>query len=193
MEEETRPQNTPMADFARFSRLHAWYNHLPPEGQPFLIFPWRGQQPCTHFDPQVDDTEGIHWWAWDSRDISEIPISGVGKDIIMRHPVYFNCALRGVETNCIKGIAVIERHWPDYEATLRQEYPYLGSLERVFQLERTRQLLKAEFTAQVITALFEEQCPAWLRGVEDTTPPPAQRPQRTGLFRRSKSAHKVKK
>jgi hypothetical protein len=202
----------PEKDFARFSKLHAWYNHLPPEGIPYLIFPWRGEQPKTHFDPQVSDDTSIHWWAWDARDINEIPIHGRAKDIIMRNPVYFNCALRGVETSeggtYIEGIAAIEKNYPDFETTLRAQYPEVRSLERIFRIESARQIKRAELTATIITSLLEEQAPAWLRvgaerddelrrsggGDDDAaavcgrTPPSAKKK----LFRRAKSAMKLK-
>ena len=202
-------------DVERFSKLHGWAKHLTLEGQSYLLFPWKGQQPRTPFEPDITDGEGIHWWAWDAKDINEIPICGVGKDIIMRHPVQFNCCLRGIETAAdgtqyIDGIAAIERAYPDFESHLRAEYPYVDSLERIFYLESLRQRKKAEFTAHVIRALFEEKCPEWLSADERRTdalrrsggsdeaaalvfgqsPPPR---KKSGLFRRAKSARDVHK
>lgn len=203
-------------DIERFSKLHGWAKHLTLEGQPYLLFPWKGQQPKTPFEPDVSDTEGIHWWAWDAKDINEIPICGVGKDIIMRHPVEFNCCLRGIEaaedgTRYIDGIATIERTYPDYEAILRGEYPYVDSLEKIFYLDSLRQKKKAEYTAHLIRVLFEEKCPEWLAaddrranvlrmsGGDDSAAAivcgrsPPVRSKKSGLFRRAKSARDVTK
>lgn len=203
----------PEKDFARFSTLHMWSNHLPPEGAPYLIFPWRGQQPKTHFDPQVEDHAAMHWWAWDARDINEIPIHGTAKDIIMRNPVYFNCALRGVEQSengpYISGIAAIEKNYPDFETTLRGGYPEIRSLEKIFRLESLRQIKRAELTAHIITALLEEQAAFWLHAGDERreelrrsggddgdaaivcgrTPPTPKK----GLFRRAKSSRSLEK
>jgi hypothetical protein len=154
-------------DLDRFSKLHSWFTHLSFEGDDYLLFPWKGQQPKTPFDPQIEDAAGIHWWAWDSRDIDEIPIDGVGKDIIMRHPVKFNCCLRGVEVSAdgssfIEGFSVIERHEPEFEAQIRARYPGLMSLERMFEYESLKQKKSAEKTAHLIKLMFEEKCPWWL-------------------------------
>lgn len=160
------------ADLERFSRLHSWYLHLPFAGESYLLFPWRGEQPKTPFDPQVEDKEGIHWWAWDARDIDEIPIDGIGKDIIMRNPVIFNCCLRGVEvaadgSTYVEGFSVIMRNDPEFETSLRANYPGLKSFERMFEHESYCQISRAVRTARLIKAMFEEQCPWWLEAGQE--------------------------
>lgn len=156
-----------VADIERFSRLHSWFTHLSARGEKYLLFPWRGEQPKTPFDPQIEDTTGIHWWAWDARDIDEIPIDGIGKDIIMRHPVTFNCCLRGVEiaadgSTYIDGYSIITRNEPEFEPQLRAKYSGLNSLERMFEYESYCQIARAVKTARLIKLMFEEQCPWWL-------------------------------
>jgi len=160
------------ADFERFSRLHPWYAHFSLAGSKYLIFPWRGEQPKNSITPDVDDSGGIHWWAWDARDIDEIPIDGIGKDIIMRHPVTFNCCLRGVEfaadgSKYIEGYSVITRNDPEFEPSLRAKYPNLNSLERMFDYESYSQIARATKTAHLITMMFEEQCPWWISAGQD--------------------------
>ena len=51
-------------DIDRFSTLHSWYKHLHyhDDGVPFYMVPLKGQQMRYHFDPQVSDPVGIHWY-----------------------------------------------------------------------------------------------------------------------------------
>ena len=85
------------SDIERFAKFHSWYKHLSYEGEDFLIFPWKGQQPRNVIDTKVEDEENLHWWVWRADFIDEIPVDGMGKDIIMRRPVRFNCFLRGLD------------------------------------------------------------------------------------------------
>ena len=144
-------------DLVRFSKLRSWYRYLPLAGKNFLIFPWKGQQPRNVFNPDVTDTTGIHWWAWEADFIDEIPISGIGKDIIMRRPVTFNSFLRGLDGDAndpyLKGLDVIKNNNPDFSTPKPIKHAHK---------EHKRQIDEAIRVAIEIHKLMTEQAPEWL-------------------------------
>ena len=99
-------------DLYRYAKLRGWFRSLPAEGKAYLIFPWRGQQPKNPINPCVDDRVGLHWWVWEADYIDELPINGIGKDIIMRRPFRFDCFLRGLDNDYLQGWGVICKNNP---------------------------------------------------------------------------------
>ena len=164
-------------DLLRFSKLHLWYKHLSFEGKEFLIFPWKGQQPKNYFDPQVEDSEGLHWWFWYADFIDEIPLSGRGKEIVMQNSVNFNCFLRGLENDCteeknncegfknlstsyFRGWHLINRRHPGINGVLMEIYPEAkGNTDTYVDLERNRQLQRADHSTRNIFKLMRNECP----------------------------------
>ena len=154
------------ADIDRFCRLHMWFRYLPIEGKEYLIFPWKGEQPRNPIKPDVNDIDGLHWWIWDSAFIDEIPISGVGKDILMRHKFQLNCFLRGEEPNpdgttFIKGWSVITAKYPDAANSMKDKYPG-KQVNDYYRLERLHQVKKMILMAVDIFLAFKSTCPEWL-------------------------------
>jgi hypothetical protein len=160
-------------DVNRFSRLHMWFRYLPLDGKEYLIFPWKGQQPKNPITQEINDKDGLHWWIWDSAFIDEIPIYGVGKDILMRYKVTLNCFLRGDENNIdgsvyVKGWAVILSRYPHVMDVLRKRYDSMlssefhGDINMYFKLEKEAQTKRLLNAAKNIIALFQQNCPEWL-------------------------------
>ena len=154
-------------DLYRFSKLRAWYRYLPFEGRSYLLFPWVGEQPRNHINPEVSDSEGLHWWVWEADFIDEIPIDGIGKDIIMRRPVKFNCFLRGLEGDAnspyMKGLDIIKKNnnLPK-KITSRSSR---GNINQAFEYAReshSQQIQDAVSMAIEIYNAMEEQCPEWI-------------------------------
>ncbi len=155
-------------DVLRFCKSHNWYRSLPWKGKDYLIFPWVGQQPRSTLDVTVEDPVGLHWWLWDADFIEEIPINGIGKDIIMRRPIKFNCFLRGFdgppENRYFAGVSVIKMRYPNVEEELRQKYKshkkkdisYFANMNHIEQVDN------AVSTAFHIHELFKAKCPEWL-------------------------------
>lgn len=156
------------ADVLRFCKSHTWYRSLPFHGKDYLMFPWKGQQPRSTLDLKVMDSEGMHWWFWDADFIDEIPINGVGKDIIMRRPVRFNCFLRGfdgtAENIYFAGVGVIKVKFPDVEEELRQKYDSHQKKDISFlaNMEHFEQVKNAVDIGSQIYELFKTECPEWL-------------------------------
>lgn len=157
-------------DVNRFSRLHMWFRYLPLDGKEYLIFPWKGQQPKNPITQEINDKDGLHWWIWDSAFIDEIPIYGVGKDILMRYKVTLNCFLRGDENNIdgsvyVKGWAVILSRYPHVMDVLRKRYDSRecnDDINMYFKLEKEAQTKRLLNAAKNIIALFQQNCPEWL-------------------------------
>lgn len=149
-------------DMLRYSQLHAWFRYLTYEGKQYLLFPWKGEQPKNSIDSEVEDPIGIHWWVWDAHFIDELPIDGIGKDIIMRRPVTFNCFLRGLEGDVnnpvLKGWEVIKHNNPHLPKKIRHAK---SSFEFVRD-EHNKQIEKAVKIAMEIYVLFKKDCPQWL-------------------------------
>lgn len=153
-------------DITRFAKFHSWYKHLSYEGDDFLIFPWKGQQPRNVLDIRVEDEEGLHWWVWRADFIDEIPIDGIGKDIIMRRPVKLNCFLRGLDgeepNRHLRGWYIIQTKNPDIEEDLKRTYPDLMAAEEYAITEHSRQIYAAVSTAKTIYNLMKRACPEWI-------------------------------
>ena len=149
-------------DILRYSQLHAWFRYLTYEGKSYLLFPWKGEQPKNSIHPEVSDPVGIHWWVWDAHFIDELPIDGIGKDIIMRRPVTFNCFLRGLEGDVnnpvLKGWEVIKHNNPHLPKKIR----HTKSSFDFARSEHNDQIEKAVKTAMEIYVLFKKDCPEWL-------------------------------
>jgi len=158
-------------DVLRFCKSHAWYRTLPLQGKDYLMFPWKGQQPRNTLDLEVEDPEGMHWWFWDADFIDEIPINGIGKDIIMRRPIKFNCFLRGfdgaTENRYFAGVGVIRVRFPEVEKELIQKYELQQKRDISFlaNLEHFEQVKNAVYIGSQIHELFKTECPEWLRVV----------------------------
>ena len=113
-------------DLLRFSKLHLWYKNLPFDGQSYLIFPWKGQQPQNHFNPYISDQERLHWWLYPADFIDEIPVTGYGKEIVMQNAITLNCFLRGIEEDGhIRGWCLIKGRTPKLVSILQKRYPYI--------------------------------------------------------------------
>lgn len=164
-------------DVNRFSRIHMWFRFLPLEGREYLIFPWKGQQPKNPINQDVSDTDELHWWIWDAAFIDEIPIIGVGKDILMRHGVMLNCFLRGCELNpdgsiFVKGWAVISSRYPRvmdilhrrHDSTLSDEFH--GDVNMYYKIEQDAQITNLITAAKNIFTLFQQNCPEWLNATD---------------------------
>ncbi len=156
------------ADVLRFCKSHNWYRYLPWHGKEYLIFPWKGQQPKSTLDLKVEDSVNLHWWFWDADFIEEIPINGIGKDIIMRRPIRFNCFLRGFdgegENKYFAGVGVIRVKSPEVEEDLRQKYEShkkkdISFLANMEHLDQVRNAVNIGFQ---ICELFKTKCPEWL-------------------------------
>lgn len=161
-EETIDSDNNIRNDLLRYSQMHAWFRYLTYEGKQYLLFPWRGEQPKNSIQTEVDDPDGLHWWVWDAHFIDELPIDGIGKDIIMRRPVTFNCFLRGLEGDVnnpvLKGLEVIKHNNPHLPKKIR----YAKSSFEFARDEHNKQIEKAVKTAMEIYVLFKRDCPRWL-------------------------------
>lgn len=169
------------SDLYRYSKLRAWFRYLPFSGRSYLLFPWVGEQPRNEIDTSVDDTSGLHWWVWDADFIDELPIDGVGKDIIMRRPVVFNCFLRGLDGDpgghYLRGLDVIKARNTELPAKVSFDYA-LGSHEQ--QLETAIEI------AIEIYHLMEENCPQWIDNPgSQSSESPIERP----IMRRTQSEY----
>lgn len=162
---ETKLLDRLEGDLLRFSKLHLWYQELSFEGKSYLIFPWKGQQPKNHFDPQVKDSENLHWWLYPASFIDEVPVSGYGKEIVMQNPVILNCFLRGVEKDgTIKGWHMVKCRTPKLKSSLQKRYPHINSAESgsYVTLEFQRQLGNATKSAYKIYVAMTKKSPEWL-------------------------------
>jgi hypothetical protein len=154
-------------DLYRFSKLRGWFRSLPLSGRSYLLFPWRGQQPRNPFKPGVDDRYGLHWWIWEADYIDEIPIDGIGKDIIMRRPVKLNCFLRGLDgepqRTYLQGWEVIKIKYPNIMRKLNKRHSKSHiTPEEYADKQHRKQLRKATDMAMEIYTLMQEQCPEWV-------------------------------
>lgn len=80
-------------DFRRFSTLHSYYKHLPPDGTRLYMLLKKGEEPRNHFHPSFTDDDGdphnLHWHFYVD---SSLPAHYTRK--------YFttgNCFTRGLE------------------------------------------------------------------------------------------------
>lgn len=156
-------------DLQRFSKLHLWFKLLPLEGKNFIIFPWKGEQPKNYINPETDvnDTE-YHWHFWESERIEEIPISGIGKDIIMRRLVNFNSFLWGVQYSndgdiYTRGWSIMTRKTPKLEKYLRKKYkdPSLKIVD-IIKIENEKQISEGLNKIYEIVDEMTEFCPELL-------------------------------
>ena len=92
--------NTIEEDFERFSKQHSWYKHLPvpwnkkESSEKFYIVLRKGQQPgCPN--PEVDDSEGMHWGFYTRGCIKALNLKVDEKTF--QYPIHCNAFLRGVE------------------------------------------------------------------------------------------------
>ena len=150
-----------ISDLERFSKSRSWFRTLPLQGRKFLVFPWKGQQPYNPFTPNVEDSEGLHWWVWEADYIDEIPIHGIGKDIIMRRPVIFNCFLRGIDGEPdhphLRGLDVIRTNNPGFE---------VSNYTKHAKKEHKRQIKEAVKTVVNIYYAMMVGAPEWLKEEE---------------------------
>lgn len=155
-------------DVLRFCKSHNWYRSLPWKGKEYLMFPWKGQQPRSTLDLKVEDPENLHWWFWDADSIDEIPINGIGKDIIMRRPIRFNCFLRGFdgtpENRYFAGVGVIRVKFPKVDEELMQKHKFYKNQDISFlaHMEHIEQVENAVNIGSQIYELFKSKCPGWL-------------------------------
>lgn len=155
-------------DITRFFRLHMWFRYLPLDGKEYLLFPWKGEQPKNAVEADIVDEQGIHWWIWDSAFIDEIPISGVGKDILMRYRISLNCFIRGEEDNLdgtvhVKGWQAIVNKYPRAMDILKRRHPTAGGdVNLYFRYEMESQIEQAGKAARNILEMFQQTCPEWL-------------------------------
>jgi hypothetical protein len=156
-------------DLLRYSTLRAWYRYLSYEGTSYLLFPWKGEQPKNPIDTEVVDTGGMHWWVWDASFIDEIPIDGMGKDIIMRHPVVFNCFLRGLEGDVnspvLRGWNTIKINNPNMPKKIRNAKSDFDFA----RLHHNEQINTAVRTAMEIYELMSKECPHWIDKLSETS------------------------
>ncbi len=158
------------SDFIRFSKMHLWYKDLPLGGANFIIFPWKGEQPKNYINPEVSDSEGYHWHVWDVDRIDEIPLNGLGKDVIMRRLVTFNCFLWGVEDTIkedrfdrvCRGWYILNRRYPDIKKHLIGKHHLSFKLEDMVLLESHRQIERAIRKAVEIVDELTSRCPEWI-------------------------------
>lgn len=156
-------------DITRFFRLHMWFRYLPLDGKEYLLFPWKGQQPKNAVEHDTLDTQGIHWWIWDSAFIDEIPISGVGKDILMRYRILLNCFIRGEEDNLdgsvhVKGWQAILNKYPRAQDILKRRHPSANDdVHLYFRYEMDSQIKQTLTAVKNILGMFQKNCPEWLR------------------------------
>lgn len=156
----------PRTDLERFAKLIEWHRILPLDGDDFLAFPRHGLQPPHIFKPEVEDREHLHWWFYDARFISHIPIYGGAKDIIMRNPVRFNIFLRGLDTSSdgtriLLGWNVMKKRYPDVEDYLKQKYAktQYQFVEELVQKEHQLQIQHAVETTNVVYKKLARDCP----------------------------------
>ena len=163
-------------DLSRFSKLHLWYKNLTFEGQSYLIFPWKGQQPKNHFNPRVSDPERMHWWLYPADFIDEIPVTGYGKEIVMQNAVTLNCFLRGVEDDgMIRGWCLVKGRTPKLKSILQRRYSHINYTgpELYVRLECHRQIGDATKSAYKIYSAMVRKCTEWLDSLEmDECPTP---------------------
>lgn len=168
-------RDSALGDIERFSKMHNWYKNLPYKGVSYLIFPWKGQQPRNVIDLKVDDPDKWHWWIWLADFIDEIPIDGIGKDIIMRNAVDFNCFFRGLDgdpsNHYLRGMSIIRLKNPDVEKNLEMRYSRSASPEAFAVLEHERQVSLAVNAAHKIYDLMSISCPKWLSPIEQSFKP----------------------
>jgi hypothetical protein len=154
-------------DLNRYAKLRAWYRYLSFEGKKYLLFPWKGEQPKNPINPEVQDSLGMHWWVWDANFIDEIPIDDIGKDIIMRRPITFNCFLRGLEGDVnnphLQGWDVIKKNNPNLpkKLTARHSKTEISCFEYA-RNSHNEQIDKAVKIAMEIHELMLAECPQWL-------------------------------
>lgn len=153
-------------DLERFSKLHLWYKELPLGGRNFILFPWKGQQPKNYINQLVLDKKEHHWHVWDASRIDEIPISGLGKDVIMRRSVIFNCFLWGASDSLngerfIRGWSVLKQRFPEVKSYLRKKHKKMKIVDGVL-LESHRQIQAAIKAADEIVSEMILRCPEWL-------------------------------
>jgi len=145
-----------------------WFRYLPLDGKEYLLFPWKGEQPKNAVEADIVDEQGIHWWIWDSAFIDEIPISGVGKDILMRYRISLNCFIRGEEDNLdgtvhVKGWQAIVNKYPRAMDILKRRHPTAGGdVNLYFRYEMESQIEQAGKAARNILEMFQQTCPEWL-------------------------------
>ena len=80
-------------DILRFSTLHSWYKHLEfaDGGTLYFIVPRQGEQERYHFNPQVTDRNGLHWWFLYGKSGSEqVIVNEKVRAIINRYPIRLN-------------------------------------------------------------------------------------------------------
>jgi len=153
------------SDIERFSKLHLWYKELPFEGHNFILFPWKGIQPQNYLNCE-EETEDLTWHIWPSNRIDEIPVSGIGKDVIMRKTVVFNCFLGTIREDStgnmyIMGKSSLEQRYPNFETVLKKKYGN-KTVDELILMEHHLQIRKASKNARHIIREMKERCPQWI-------------------------------
>lgn len=154
-------------DIERFTKLHLWFKLLSVQGKNFIIFPWKGEQHKNYINPEIDINDtGYHWHFWDADNIEEIPIEGIGKDIIMRRLVNFNCFLWGLDYSenggvYTRGWSIITRRYPKLEKTLKKKHNKT-LITDIIKIEQTKQVLEALNNIYEIMNEMQKFCPELL-------------------------------
>ncbi len=161
-----------MKDLQVHAQAHRWYMELSLEGSEFVFFPWVGEQPRNMLQSNRKDPTSMHWWCWPMYRADEIILDEKCKEIVLKHPVKFNCFLGGVEhgsrnkknqSEGIIGWSHLSAKFNDLAKILEDQHPELkGNITACVQKEQELQLAAAHFQICLMFSLMSVVSPQYI-------------------------------